>query len=269
MTKDEYTRKEIFDALNKPFENVSVRQDPGTRNEKWNYIPHARVTRRLNSALGFNWKSTVEPVKDFSTDKVLTVLLTLTVVIDGKEISRSQFGEADIHAGASIGNAAKIAASDGLKKAASLFGVGLQVWDKEEEQYSRRYSDQRNDQGTGFRSQNQNNQQQNNQQNRQQNQQQNNGSQKPMSKSQHNYLCKLAADKDMPKKNRDTLLEHITNHESEKVLISAQLAGKMINQAKEYIRNNQANGQTKPADTNTGQPREEDQEFNYAGELPF
>ena len=245
--------------LNEPFKNqIKVRQDAGTRNEKWDYIPHAAITRRLNDVLGFNWSIAVEPIPEFSTEKDLTVKVTLIVTLGNGEIRRAQFGESAINTGISKGNAAKIATSDGLKKAASLFGVGLEVWENEEKSHYNR----------------QNNQPQTSTQN---NQQQTNGNdaarptQKPMTENQHKLLCKLVGDNRLPDDKKATLTKYLDTHEAGEKILTTSTASDLISKTNGYIAATKP--QQQPATQQSEQPplssREEEPHYAATDELPF
>jgi hypothetical protein len=105
------------------------------------YITSEAVTTRLNTVLGVDgWEFGV--VEHGHDETHAWVLGRLTVrIFDDRMISRSQFGECSIQKGMAIGDARKGACSDALKKCASLFGVGLYLSRKEEQQPARR-SDQ-------------------------------------------------------------------------------------------------------------------------------
>jgi hypothetical protein len=96
------------------------------------YITSEAVTTRLNTVLGVDgWEFDI--VEHGHDETHAWVLGRLTVhFADGALISRSQFGECSIQKGMAVGDARKGACSDAMKKAASLFGVGLYLSHKQE-----------------------------------------------------------------------------------------------------------------------------------------
>jgi len=125
----------IRDVLDRPFEPDEVKQkkvdyDDGKKSFTCDYVDHATVTKRLNEAFGHAWS--FDPVEHYFIDDVVVVFGRLKVMIDGVEIVKGQYGNND--SGEFISNPGdklKAAASDCLKKCATLFGVGLQLYDKE------------------------------------------------------------------------------------------------------------------------------------------
>lgn len=93
------------------------------------YLSLAQVTERLTDAVGAdNWEFEVrEHGRDGDT---LWALGRLTVHFPARSVIRDQFGECQTTRGMGDGDARKGAASDALKKAASLVGVGLYLSDK-------------------------------------------------------------------------------------------------------------------------------------------
>jgi hypothetical protein len=96
------------------------------------YITSEAVTTRLNTVLGVDgWEFDI--VEHGHDETHAWVLGRLTVhFTEGALISRSQFGECSIQKGMAVGDARKGACSDAMKKAASLFGVGLYLSHKQE-----------------------------------------------------------------------------------------------------------------------------------------
>lgn len=113
----------------------------------WTYIKSSYVRKVLDSVFGFNWNFDVETslAEAFEVAK-----LTKTCVVKGTlsgrvwhggqwvEINKTQFGRADVKfkkdsdEPLDFGNDMKAATSDCLKKCASLFGIGADVYEASE-----------------------------------------------------------------------------------------------------------------------------------------
>ena len=130
--------KEI--ALNTPDDSVKYRKGRGGLT--FAYVETNYVIRQLNRIFGFAWED--EVIKATTEEEALktgqiTVLVKLTVWDSkGHSISKTGFGGADIkwmkgrpHNAEGLVDLAddyKAASSDGLKKAASKFGIALDVY---------------------------------------------------------------------------------------------------------------------------------------------
>lgn len=105
-----------------------IRERIGKGNKRFNYVETGYVVARLNQAFGpLGWNFTVKD-KIIETGEV-AILVELTFkATNGFEITKSQWGQAQRHNGVALGDSLKAATSDGLKKAASLAGVALDVY---------------------------------------------------------------------------------------------------------------------------------------------
>lgn len=125
---------------NTPRNEIRTRQGRGGRYLP--YVDHAYVTRLLNNAFAFNW--------DFETDEAEVLYVgerpfevkcrgRLTVRAGEQTIVKMQYGCQPIEllkdgtAPVSLGDAFKGAASDALKKCASLLGIALDLYDSDSE----------------------------------------------------------------------------------------------------------------------------------------
>ena len=122
-----------------PAEEIRTRQGRGGR--RLSYVDHAYVTRLLNNAFAFNW--------DFETDEAEVLYVgdkpyevkcrgKLTVRVGDMSIVKMQYGcqplefmKAEPDKPVSLGDAFKGAASDALKKCASLLGIALDLYDSD------------------------------------------------------------------------------------------------------------------------------------------
>jgi hypothetical protein len=102
------------------------------------YVTGEQVTTRLNDELGFlNWSFRVLEHGIHAEADECWVLGELTVTLDGRTVNRQQFGSQKVKRSRASGTPMDIgfdlkgAATDALKKCASLVGVGLYLWKKE------------------------------------------------------------------------------------------------------------------------------------------
>jgi len=123
-----------LDVLTRPFDPAQIRQREGRGGKMLDYLETHAVISRLNEAFNGAWSFEVVDYKTMEGE----------IVVHGKLAAggqvKTQFGSADIHrlkgqdgekgAPLSIGDDLKAAASDALKKCATLFGVGLYLYDR-------------------------------------------------------------------------------------------------------------------------------------------
>lgn len=146
MTKDLTI---IENALDKAQEAIITQSTPpdeirmrvGRGGRQLAYVDHAYVTRLLNNAFAFNW--------DYETDQAEVLYVgerpyevkcrgKLTVRVGDASIVKMQYGcqpleflKSDQNTPVSLGDAFKGAASDALKKCASLLGIALDLYDSD------------------------------------------------------------------------------------------------------------------------------------------
>lgn len=116
--------------LEQPFESKYIKQRRGNYGATLDYIETHVVIQRLNDAFEGEWSFEISAWEQIADSDEVVVLGT--IIADG--ISKQQFGSSTIKrakndgAVISIGDDLKSAASDALKKTATLFGVGLQLY---------------------------------------------------------------------------------------------------------------------------------------------
>ena len=123
-----------LDVLTRPFAPEQIRQREGRGGKMLDYLETHAVITRLNEAFAGAWSFEVVDFKTMEGEIVVHGKLTA-----GGQV-KAQFGSADVHrtkgqdgekgAPVSIGDDLKAAASDALKKCATLFGVGLELYEK-------------------------------------------------------------------------------------------------------------------------------------------
>ena len=120
-----------------PKNEIKTRQGRGGL--QFSYVEHGYVTERLNLVFGFNWDFEVTDKQILEDEVIVEAKLTVRTP-GGQTIVKTQFGGADIkrHASGaksgrplSIADDYKAAASDALKKCASLLGIGLDLYGRD------------------------------------------------------------------------------------------------------------------------------------------
>ena len=118
---------------------IKIRQDAGTGNRPLSYVGHPEYTRRLDKLFPFAWSFHTEVAG--LTDTAVAVKGSLSITLeDGRTLTRENFGHGAINRGFPLGDAMKVAAVDALKKCCSTFGIGLHLYDGENDQANRQAS---------------------------------------------------------------------------------------------------------------------------------
>lgn len=114
-----------------------VYRRPGKGGKEFDYVTGTYVTKVLNFTFGWNWD--FEIVNHGKEANQVWVLGKLTVKSEkGQTISKTQFGQAEVKALkdgkglVNFGNDLKSAATDSLKKCASMLGIASDIYGKEE-----------------------------------------------------------------------------------------------------------------------------------------
>mgnify|MGYP002407843210 FL=1 len=137
------------EELIRPFDRKDIKSREGAYGKRLDYIEGHKVIERLNRATGNRWSSEVISVQKHQaeqrTDKrtgesisypsYWSALVSLTIPSMG---SRMQVGTKAINGNEE--DDIKGAITDGLKKAATLFGVGLELYETADEEADIRYS---------------------------------------------------------------------------------------------------------------------------------
>lgn len=125
----------LYERLATPFD-VTFRDLRG--GIELEYVTGEQVTTRLNEELGFlAWSFRVLEHGIHAEADECWVLAEITVTVEGQTVTRQQFGSQKVKRSRSSGTPLDIgfdlkgAATDALKKCASLVGVGLYLWKKE------------------------------------------------------------------------------------------------------------------------------------------
>src|SRR2546428_3571898 len=116
------------DLLEKPFAPEQIKRRQGMNGDVLDYIEGCAVIQRLNECFNAEWIFEVQEHRVYDDEVVVLGKLT------AQGVSKSQFGKSRItrsrkdNSIISIGDDLKAAATDCLKKCATLFGIGLQLY---------------------------------------------------------------------------------------------------------------------------------------------
>src|SRR5215471_2236313 len=116
------------DLLEKPFTPEQIKRRQGTNGDVLDYIEGCAVIQRLNECFDAEWIFEIQENRVYDDEVVVLGKLT------AQGVTKSQFGKSRItkakkdNAIISLGDGLKAAATDCLKKCATLFGVGLHLY---------------------------------------------------------------------------------------------------------------------------------------------
>ena len=116
------------DLLEKPFAPEQIKRRQGMNGDVLDYIEGCAVIQRLNECFNAEWIFEVQEHRVYDDEVVVLGKLT------AQGVSKSQFGKSRItrsrkdNSMISVGDDLKAAATDCLKKCATLFGIGLHLY---------------------------------------------------------------------------------------------------------------------------------------------
>ena len=116
------------DLLEKPFAPEQIKRRQGMNGDVLDYIEGCTVIQRLNECFDAEWIFEVQEHRVYEDEVVVLGKLT------AQGVSKSQFGKSRItrsrkdNSIISVGDDLKAAATDCLKKCATLFGIGLHLY---------------------------------------------------------------------------------------------------------------------------------------------
>ncbi len=119
-----------LDILTRPFTPEQIRQREGRGGKMLDYLETHSVITRLNEAFAGQWSFEVLSHEITETEAIVHGRLSaggqIKTAFGGSDIARHRETQKPV----SIADDLKSAASDSLKKAATLFGIGLHLYDK-------------------------------------------------------------------------------------------------------------------------------------------
>ena len=116
------------EILEKPFMPEQIKRRQGTNGDVLDYIEGCAVIQRLNECFEAEWIFEIQEHRVYDDEVVVLGKLT------AQGVAKSQFGKSRItrakkdNSIISLGDDLKAAATDCLKKCATLFGVGLHLY---------------------------------------------------------------------------------------------------------------------------------------------
>jgi hypothetical protein len=120
------------DVLKRPFEPDEIKTRKAGGGRSLRYADGATYVRRLNEAFDHAWQWTIlarDRCPEVDSDgKPCADELVVLGRLEAGGVVHEAFGGATVGRGENLGDDWKAAATDALKKAASLFGIGLELY---------------------------------------------------------------------------------------------------------------------------------------------
>ena len=110
----------------KPFRRDQIKTRKGRGGKTLSYVATADVIDRLNQTFSFKWSWHIADT--IINEKEVIIRGILTATIDEEIISKEAYGGKDRLKNSSLTDDIKAAASDALKKASTLFGIGSHLY---------------------------------------------------------------------------------------------------------------------------------------------
>jgi hypothetical protein len=115
------------DVLTRPFAADQIRTRPGQSGKSFTYVEAHSVIARLNEASEFEWSFEVTKHEVLAEEVIVLGKLTIDgitkMAFGGSSVTRDNSGKE-----VALADDLKSAMSDAVKKAASLFGIGLELY---------------------------------------------------------------------------------------------------------------------------------------------
>ncbi len=218
------------ELLEQPFSPEQIKQRPGTFGNQLKYIEGHDVIKRLNNAFEGNWSFRIISHEIYEGEIVVLGEL------EAENVNKIQFGSSfitkakDTGAVISLGDDFKAAATDALKKAASLFGVGLHLYSNDSGAASRNKGADSNNKYSGTNHTSTNRQSTTHHDSTPDSTIPSGNTNGRLSSKQHSYLISLAQDRGLSKQdlNRQSLehygsaLAYLTKHQASEFIKSMQ-----------------------------------------------
>lgn len=118
-------------VIERPLPKEKIRQRPGKAGMTYDYVTPDFVIDLLNEAFEYRWSTEIFYEAMHGDTAVVGMKLTVFDV-ESNPIVKSQFGSCEVGRGMGPGEAFKGAASDAMKKSATLLGVALELYQEDE-----------------------------------------------------------------------------------------------------------------------------------------
>jgi len=117
---------ELKRIIYRPFKREQIKYREGPQGKKLSYVATVDVIDRLNEAFDFQWNWEVFNIQ--TTESEVCIQGRMTARVAGKKVVKEAFGGKIIRKNSTYSDNLMSASSDGLKKAASLFGIGSHLY---------------------------------------------------------------------------------------------------------------------------------------------
>lgn len=118
-------------VIERPLPKEKIRQRPGKAGLTFDYVTPDFIINLLNEAFEYRWSTDIFHQSMHGDTALVGLNLTVWDAEDNA-INKSQFGSCDVGRGMGPGEAFKGAASDAMKKSATLLGVALELYNDDE-----------------------------------------------------------------------------------------------------------------------------------------
>jgi hypothetical protein len=118
-------------VIERPLPQDKIKQRPGKAGMTYDYVTPDFIISLLNEAFEYRWSTAVFHQTMYGDTAVVGLNLTVWDT-ENNVINKAQFGSCDVSHGMGPGEAFKGAASDAMKKAATLLGVALELYSDDE-----------------------------------------------------------------------------------------------------------------------------------------
>jgi len=119
---------EVRGLIQLPTPQEFIKQRPGKGGKEFTFVEGGYVVARLNQMFKNCWDFEIIEERIEPTEVVVRGKLVVKDFKSGYEVSKTHYGTKIRNAGVPLGDTLKAAATDCLKKCASLFGIALDVY---------------------------------------------------------------------------------------------------------------------------------------------
>ena len=118
-------------TIERPLPQDKIKKRPGKAGMTFDYVSPDFVINLLNEAFDYRWNTVITHRNMVGDTAVVELQLTVWDA-ENQPIIKTQYGSCDVGRGMGPGEAFKGAASDAMKKAATLLGVALELYETDE-----------------------------------------------------------------------------------------------------------------------------------------
>ncbi len=118
-------------VIERPLPKEKIKQRPGKAGMTYDYVTPDFIISLLNEAFDYRWNTVITHRTMVADTAVVELQLTVWDA-ENQAIVKTQYGSCDVGRGMGPGEAFKGAASDAMKKAATLLGVALELYGGDE-----------------------------------------------------------------------------------------------------------------------------------------